>query len=83
MSRIAFIQKEEDEMNIEAAHGHSVVEIVAGLNAGRYEIADDNETITDAITKAIVACVWSIEPTAAVVERGEFFWHDEQDHRPL
>jgi hypothetical protein len=72
MSRISFIQQEEYEMNIEAAKGHSVADIIAGLNAGKYEIGDGKETILDAVTKETDAYVWSIEATATGVERMEF-----------
>jgi hypothetical protein len=72
MTRISFMQKEEYEMEIEAASGRSVAEIVAGLNAGNYEIGNGKATIMDAMTKEIVAYVDSIEATAAGGERTQF-----------
>ena len=69
-------QQEEYEMEIEAASGHSVAGIIAGLNAGKNEIAVGNATITDAVTKEFVAHVGCTEATAAGVGRLE----SEQTH---
>ena len=72
MTCITFVEKQEHLMRIEPITGRSVEEIVAGLNSGFYEIRDDNEAVIEVGSKAEVAQIWSIEETAAGVERVEF-----------
>lgn len=72
MTCITFIEKQEHLMRIEPIAGRSIEEIVAGLNRGVYEIRDNNEAVIEVASRAEIAQIWSVEETAAGVERVEF-----------
>jgi len=72
MRCVTFIEKIEHQMAIEPKAGHSVAEVVLGLNAGKYEIRDDKGAVIEKGTWIVVAYIGTYEATAADVERTEF-----------
>ena len=72
MTCVAFIERIEYQMNIEPGDGHSVAEIVEGLNAGRYEIRGDKGAVIERGTWVVVAYIHSYEATVTDVVRCEF-----------
>ena len=71
-SREAFIESIECQMGIEPKARHSVAEIVAGSNAGHFEIRGDKGVFIERATSMMMASVGAHGATARDVERCEF-----------